>query len=291
MTSRSSTSSTSDSSPARQTPRGTAQPRRRRTPQLNPRLGLAIAAPAWLAVAFLAIPLIALLTRVDWPNFFTDLTSPTALAALKLSTITTSVTLLTVLAIGTPLAWMLARSTGRWVALVRALMIVPLVLPPVVGGVALLAAYGRLGLLGQPLDLALGMTIPFTTVAVVMAEVFVALPFYVITVEGSMRSLDQRYDQIAATLGASPRRIFTRVAIPMVAPGVAAGAALAWARALGEFGATITFAGNFPGRTQTVPLGVFTLLEQDPDAAVALSVLMLLICVVVLASLRSRWLL
>ncbi|WP_311197757.1 ABC transporter permease subunit [Ornithinimicrobium sp. INDO-MA30-4] len=156
---------------------------------------------------------------------------------------------------------------------------------------ALLAAYGRLGLLGQPLDLAFGITIPFTTVAVVMAEVFVALPFYVITVEGSMRSLDRRYDQVAATLGASPWRIFTRVAVPMVAPGLAAGAALAWARALGEFGATITFAGNFSGRTQTVPLAVFTLLEQDPDAAVALSVLMLLICVVVLASLRSRWLL
>lgn len=255
------------------------------------RLGWAIGIPAWVAVAFLAIPLLALLTRVDWPNFASDLTSPVALEALKLSAITTSITLVIVLIFGTPLAWVLARSTGRWVPLVRALMTVPLVLPPVVGGVALLAAYGRLGLLGQPLDLAFGITIPFTTVAVVMAEVFVALPFYVITVEGSMRSLDRRYDQVAATLGASPWRIFTRVAVPMVAPGLAAGAALAWARALGEFGATITFAGNFSGRTQTVPLAVFTLLEQDPDAAVALSVLMLLICVVVLASLRSRWLL
>lgn len=255
------------------------------------RLGWAIGIPAWVAVAFLAIPLLALLTRVDWPNFASDLTSPVALEALKLSGITTSITLVIVLIFGTPLAWVLARSTGRWVPLVRALMTVPLVLPPVVGGVALLAAYGRLGLLGQPLDLAFDITIPFTTVAVVMAEVFVALPFFVITVEGSMRNLDRRYDQVAATLGASPWHIFTRVAVPMVAPGLAAGAALAWARALGEFGATITFAGNFSGRTQTVPLAVFTLLEQDPDAAVALSVLMLLICVVVLASLRSRWLL
>lgn len=254
------------------------------------RLGLGLAIPAWLAVAVLAVPLAALLTRVNWPDLFEDLSSPLVVQALKLSAVTTSITLLIVLALGTPLAWVLARSTGRWVPWTRAVMTVPLVLPPVVGGVALLAAYGRMGLLGEPLQLWTGLTIPFTTVAVVMAEVFVALPFYVITVEGSMRSLDRRYDQVAATLGASPWHIFTRVVIPMVAPGIAAGAALAWARALGEFGATITFAGNFPGRTQTVPLGVFTLLEQDPDAAVALSVLMLAVCVIVLASLRSRWL-
>jgi molybdate transport system permease protein len=164
------------------------------------------------------------------------------------------------------------------------------VLPPVVGGVALLAAYGRTGVLGGPLDDWLGVTLPFTTVAVVLAEVFVAMPFYVISVEGAMRGLDRRYDGIAATLGASPLRTFLTVVVPMVGPGIAAGAALAWARALGEFGATITFAGNFPGRTQTVPLAVFTALEQDPDAAVALSVLMLAVCVLVLAVLRRRWL-
>jgi len=154
----------------------------------------------------------------------------------------------------------------------------------------LLAAWGRGGVVGAALDDALGITIPFTTVAVIVAETFVALPFYVISVEGSMRGLDPRYDGIAATLGASPLRTFTRVAIPLIAPGMAAGAALAWARALGEFGATITFAGNFPGRTQTVPLAVFTALEQDPDAALALSVAMLGVCVVVLGALRSRWL-
>ena len=245
--------------------------------------------PAWLAIGVLLLPLIALLLRVDWPGLIGDVTSPLALQAVRLSAITTSITLVIVVTLGTPLAWVLARGTHRLLPWLRALVTVPLVLPPVVGGVALLAAWGRTGVLGGPLDAALGITIPFTTVAVIFAEVFVALPFYVISVEGSMRGLDARYDGIAATLGASPVRTFTTVVIPLVAPGMAAGAALAWARALGEFGATITFAGNFGGRTQTVPLAVFTALEQDPDAALALSVLMLAICVVVLGALRSRW--
>ncbi len=248
-----------------------------------------ILVPAWLAIGVLMLPLVALLLRVDWSGLIGDVTSPLALQALRLSAVTTSTTLIVVVTLGTPLAWMLARGTHPLLPWVRALVTVPLVLPPVVGGVALLAAWGRTGVLGGPLDAAVGLTIPFTTVAVIFAEVFVALPFYVIAVEGSMRGLDTRYDEVAATLGASPVRLFTTVVIPLVAPGMAAGAALAWARALGEFGATITFAGNFSGRTQTVPLAVFTALEQDPDAALALSVLMLAICVVVLGALRSRW--
>lgn len=249
-----------------------------------------ILVPAWLAVAVLVLPLAALLLRVDWAGLPADLSSPAAWQAVRLSATTTSSTLVIVLVLGTPLAWVLARSTHPLLPWLRALVTVPLVLPPVVGGVALLAAWGRTGVLGGPLESVLGISIPFTTVAVVLAETFVALPFYVITVEGSMRGLDGRYDGIAATLGASPVRTFLTVVVPMVAPGIAAGAALAWARALGEFGATITFAGNFPGRTQTVPLAVFSALEQDPDAALALSVLMLAICVLVLATLRSRWL-
>ncbi len=251
---------------------------------------LPLLVPAWLAVAVLLVPLAALLLSVDWPNFFGDLGSPVVWQALRLSAITTSATLLITLLLGTPLAWLLARSEHRLTAWLRALVTVPLVLPPVVGGVALLTAYGRNGVLGGPLEHAFGITLPFTTVAVVLAEVFVALPFYVISVEGSMRGLHRGYDRIAATLGASPVRTFLRVVVPMVAPGIAAGAALAWARALGEFGATITFAGSFPGRTQTAPLAVYSALEQDPQAAVALSALMLVVCVVVLGSLRSRWL-
>ncbi len=250
---------------------------------------LPLTVPAGLALLLLLVPLLALLLRVDWPGLPARLDSPVVLDALRLSALTTSVSLLVTVALGTPLAWLLARASGRGATWLRALVTVPLVLPPVVGGVALLMAYGRQGVVGGPLRDWLGVTVPFTTVAVVLAEVFVAMPFYVITVEGAMRGLHRGYDEIAATLGASPWRTFTRVAVPMVAPGVAAGAALAWARALGEFGATITFAGSFPGRTQTAPLAVYAALEQDPQAAVALSTLMLLICVVVLVAFRQRW--
>jgi len=265
-----------------------ADPGRARQPEAGRRWPILV--PAAAAVALLALPLLALLLRVDWAGLPRDIATPLARQALALSALTTSVTLVVVMLLGTPLAWVLARGSHPTVPWLRALVTVPLVLPPVVGGVALLAAWGRQGVFGAVLDDTLGVTIPFTTVAVIVAETFVALPFYVIAVEGSMRGLDQRLDGIAATLGASPLRTFTRVVIPLVGPGMAAGAALAWARALGEFGATITFAGNFPGRTQTVPLGVFAALEQDPDAALALSVLMLAVCLVVLGALRTRWL-
>lgn len=251
---------------------------------------LPLLVPAAVGVGFLVLPLLALLLRADWPDLATHLRAPVVGQSLRLSALTTSVTMVVVWLVGTPLAWLLARSDHPLTSWARALITVPLVLPPVVGGVALLMTWGRRGVLGGWLDETFGITVPFTTVAVVMAEIFVALPFYVIAVEGAMRGLDRRYDEIAATLGAGPVRTFLRVAVPLTLPGVAAGSALAWARALGEFGATITFAGSFPGRTQTAPLGVYAALEQDPEAALALSLVMLLLSVLVLGLLRSRWL-
>ena len=243
-----------------------------------------------MAVAVLLVPLAALLLKTDWSGIPAHLTNPTVVPALRLSLLTTSATVLICALLGTPLAWLLARSTHRGTPWLRALVTVPLVLPPVVGGVALLMAYGREGVVGRVLLDVAGWSIPFTPVAVVFAEVFVALPFYVLAVEGSMQGLDPRYDGLAATLGASPWRTFRAVVVPMVAPGIASGAALAWARALGEFGATITFAGNFPGRTQTAPLAVYVALESDPQAAIALSLVMLLISVAILGALRGQWL-
>jgi len=249
----------------------------------------ALVIPAWLAIAVLLVPLGALLLRADWTGIPAHLANPTVVPALRLSLFTTTAALAICMLLGTPLAWLLARSTHPATPWLRALVTVPLVLPPVVGGVALLMAYGREGVVGTLLEFA-GWSIPFTPVAVVIAEVFVALPFYVLAVEGAMQGLDPRYDGLAATLGASPWRTFRTVVLPMVAPGIASGAALAWARALGEFGATITFAGNFPGRTQTAPLAVYVALESDPQAAIAMSLVMLMISVVILGALRGRWL-
>jgi molybdate transport system permease protein len=245
--------------------------------------------PAGLALLLLVVPLVALLTRADWGRLPGDLATPTVLPALRLSLTTTSVTAGLCLVLGTPLAWFLARSEHGLTRWARALLTVPLVLPPVVGGVALLMTWGRNGLIGQHLT-ALGIQIPFTTVAVVLAETFVAMPYYVLAVEGAMRGLDPRLESVARTLGASDLRYFRTVALPMVLPGIASGLALAWARALGEFGATITFAGNFPGRTQTLPLLVYVELERDPQVAVSISIMLLAVSVLVLAALRGRWL-
>jgi molybdate transport system permease protein len=158
----------------------------------------------------------------------------------------------------------------------------------VVGGVALLLAFGRAGLLGGALSAA-GIRLPFSTAGVVLAETFVALPFLVLSVEGALAALDERYEQVAATLGARPWAVFRRVTLPIAGPALAAGAALSWARALGEFGATITFAGNLPGTTQTLPLYVYLQLQTDPDAAVAMSLVLLVVSVAVLIGLRGRW--
>jgi molybdate transport system permease protein len=172
---------------------------------------------------------------------------------------------------------------------VRAVVTVPLVLPPVVGGVALLLVFGRRGIVGAWLDSAFGLTLPFTTTGVVLAEAFVAMPFLVIAVEGALRGADARYEEAAATLGAGRWTTFVHVTLPLVAPGIAAGAVLCWARALGEFGATITFAGNFPGRTQTMPLAVYLALETDLQAAIVLSLILLTVSVTILAALRDKW--
>ncbi|KJK11799.1 molybdate ABC transporter permease [Terrabacter sp. 28] len=253
------------------------------------RTRLALGVPAGLALLLLVVPLAALLVRADWARIPADLATPTVLPALRLSLTTTSCTAALCLLLGTPLAWFLARSDHPATSWLRALLTVPLVLPPVVGGVALLMAWGRKGLLGQHLA-PFGVQIPFTTVAVVLAETFVAMPYYVLAVEGAMRGLDARLESVARTLGAGELRYLRTVGIPLVLPGIASGLALAWARALGEFGATITFAGNFQGRTQTLPLLVYVELERDPQVAISISIMLLAVSVLVLGVLRGRWL-
>jgi molybdate transport system permease protein len=246
--------------------------------------------PGLIALAFLILPLVVLLAQAPWGSFTSILTTPSTVDALRLS-LTTSITATAIAAaIGVPLAWLLAREVLPGTNVLRAFVLVPLLLPPVVSGVALLAAFGRRGAVGQVLYSWFGVQLPFTTAAVVMAETFVAMPFLVITLEGAFRSLDRRYEDAAITLGASSWTVFRRVTLPLVGPSLAAGAVLCWARALGEFGATITFAGNFPGVTQTMPLAVYTALESDRSVAIALSVLLLIVCVGVLIALRGKYL-
>ncbi len=246
--------------------------------------------PAALAVAFLVLPLVALIVRAPWTTLPGALLSAEVGQALRLSLVSaTSATVLSMV-LGIPLAWVLARAQFPGRRLLRALVTVPLVLPPVVGGVALLLLLGRRGLVGQYLDAWFGVTLPFTTPAVILAETFVAMPFLVIAVEGALRGADRRYEDAAATLGASRSLIFRRVTLPLIAPGVSAGAVLCFARALGEFGATISFAGSFPGVTRTMPIEVYLALETDPPAAIVLSLVLLAVSVVVLVSLRDRWL-
>lgn len=246
-------------------------------------------APAVLGLAFLLLPLGALLVRAPWSTLPAQLTSPEVGQALRLSLVSASLATVLCMVLGVPLAWLLARATFPGRRILRALVTVPLVLPPVVGGVSLLLLLGRRGLLGQHLDAWFGISLPFTTAAVVIAEAFVALPFLVIAVEGALRGADRRHEDAAATLGASRMLIFRRVTLPMIAPGVTAGAVLCFARALGEFGATITFAGSFPGVTRTMPIAVYLALETNPEAAIVLSLVMLAVAVLVLTSLRDRW--
>jgi molybdate transport system permease protein len=261
--------------------------RRRRSTGGRPPAPLVI--PAAVALAFLVLPLVGLLVRTPWPTLPQRLAEPGVLAALRLSLIAATLATAVCLVFGVPLAWLLARVDFPGRRLVRALVTVPLVLPPVVGGLALLLLLGRRGVIGQWLYQWFDVTIPFTTAAVVIAEAFVAMPFLVIAVEGALRGADDRYEEAAATLGASRWTVFRRVTLPLVAPGIAAGSVLCWARALGEFGATITFAGNFPGRTQTMPLSVYLLLETDPPAAIVLSLVLLAVSVTILVGLRDKW--
>ncbi|MCT4353965.1 ABC transporter permease [Streptomyces sp. Je 1-79] len=258
-----------------------------RTP--GARAPLALAIPALLAVAFLVLPLIGILVRTQWGRLTDHLTSPGTTEALQLSLVVSFWSLGLSLVLGVPLAWLLARVSFPGKAFVRSLVLLPMVLPPTVGGVALLLAFGRRGLLGPWLESTFGITFPFHTSGAVLAATFVAMPFLVISLEGALGGLRPRYEETAASLGASPVRVFFTVTLPMVAPGLIAGAALTWARALGEFGATITFAGNLPGTTQTLPLQVYLLLQDEPEAATSVSLLLLVIAMAVLIALRGRW--
>ncbi|MEU5956262.1 ABC transporter permease [Streptomyces sp. NPDC047525] len=260
---------------------------RGRTP--GPRTPIALAIPALLAIAFLMLPLIGILVRTEWGELGAHLTTEGTTQALRLSLVVSFWALGLSLLLGVPLAWLLARVDFPGKAVVRSLVLLPMVLPPTVGGVALLLAFGRRGLLGPWLEDTFGITLPFHTSGAVIAATFVAMPFLVISLEGALGGLRPRYEETAASLGASPVRVFCTVTLPMVAPGLIAGAALTWARALGEFGATITFAGNLPGTTQTLPLQVYLLLQDSPEAATSVSLLLLAIAMAVLVALRGRW--
>jgi molybdate transport system permease protein len=252
-----------------------------------PPLFLTLAA---VAAAFFVLPLAGLLLRTPWGSAWQLLTSSQAITALRLSLLASLSATAIALVLGVPLAWILARLTFPGRAVLRALTVLPMVLPPVVGGVALLAAFGRRGLVGGWLAQAFGIHLPFTTAGAVLAETFVAMPFLVVTVEAGLRSMDRRFEDAARTLGARRWTVLWRVTLPLVRPSLIAGAVLCWARALGEFGATITFAGNFPGRTQTMPLAVYLALETSPEAAIVLSLVLLAVSLAVLIGLRDRWL-
>ncbi|MQA94615.1 MAG: molybdate ABC transporter permease subunit [Streptosporangiales bacterium] len=256
---------------------------------VRPRVPALLWIPAAGALVLIVLPLAGLVVRAPWAQVLPRLTDPAVTESLRLSLVCSFAALGLSLLVGVPLAWLLARVEFPGKALVRAAVLLPLVLPPVVGGVALLLAFGRNGLAGPLLDAA-GVRLPFTTAGAVLAETFVALPFLTLSVEGAIAGLDRRHEEVAATLGSGPLRVFGTVTLPLVAPALAAGGALAWARALGEFGATITFAGNLPGETQTLPLAVYLLLQDDPDAAIVVSLLLLAVSAALLIALRARWL-
>lgn len=245
---------------------------------------------AVVGIAFFALPLVGLLWRAPWSRAWTYLRSDSTFTALRLSLECSIAAAIASAAFGIPLAWLLARVRFAGSSVVRALCTLSMVLPPVVGGVALLFALGRRGLVGQYLDRWFGINLPFTTAGVIVAETFVAMPFLVLTVEAALRQLDPRLEEASRTLGAGRWYTFRRVTLPQVAPAVVAGATLAWARALGEFGATITFAGNFPGTTQTMPLAVYLTREVNPEESIVLALVLVVISFVVLVGLRDRWL-
>lgn len=249
-----------------------------------------IAVPAVIAVALLALPVIGLVQRAPWWSLVERLTSDEITDAIRVSLVVSLSSALLCVVLGLPLAWILARRDGRGIAVLRVLVLLPMVLPPVVGGTALLFALGRRGLFGEWLDRWFGITLPFTTAGAVVAATFVALPFFVTTAESALRDDGTDLDEAAAAAGASPWQTFVHVTLPVLRPSIAAGVALSWARALGEFGATITFAGSLGGRTRTLPVETFLALEQDPETAIAVSVLLLAISLSVLAVLRGRWL-
>jgi molybdate transport system permease protein len=242
---------------------------------------------AALLLIFMLLPVVALIATLSWEEFAAGIRHPLVWPALKLTLKTTMTSLAIIVALGTPLAWILSRRQGRAVELVETLVRLPVVLPPAVAGVALLLAFGRVGLIGEHL-LVFGWSIPFTTAAVVMAEVFVAAPFYLQSATTAFRGIDRSLLTVARSLGASPARAFLTVALPLATPALIAGAAMAWARALGEFGATLMFAGNLTGRTQTLTLAVYTTFESDMRAAQAISVVLVLVAFALLYILTSR---
>ncbi|MDH6284792.1 molybdate transport system permease protein [Rhodococcus sp. LBL1] len=249
--------------------------------------------PAWIFVPaavgslLVVLPLVAMLVGVDWSNFISLVTSESSLAALELSLKTASVSTLLCVVLGVPMALVSARCRFPGLAALRALVLLPLVLPPVVGGLALLYTFGRKGLVGRHLEVA-GIQIAFSTTAVVLAQTFVALPFLVISLEGALRTAGRRYEAVAATLGAPPTTVLRRVTVPLVLPGLVSGAVLAFARALGEFGATLTFAGSLQGVTRTLPLEIYLQRETDPEAAVALSLVLVVVAVAIVLGARTR---
>ena len=242
-----------------------------------------------IGLGMFVVPFVGLLARVPWSDLPELLADDVVTDALRLSLVTSVAATMIAIVVGIPLAWIMARLDFPGRSLIRGLVTLPLVLPPVVGGAALLFALGRRGLVGEPLNQATGLLLPFSTWGVVVANTFVAMPFLVITVEGGLRNLDERFEGAAASLGASRWTVLRRVTLPMIAPSLLAGVVLTWARAFGEFGATITFAGNLQGRTQTLPLAVFVALESDRDTAVALSLVMVIVSLAVLIGLRDRW--
>ncbi len=253
-------------------------------------LAVALGVVGALGLAVLVVaPVVALAVRAPWSDAAGLLGEPANRTALRLSLVVSASALVLSVLVGFPIAWVLARLEVPGRRLLRALVTLPMVLPPVVGGVALLVAFGRRGLLGQWLDDWFGVRLAYTTTAAVLAATFVSLPFFVVTVEAALAGVDRRHEEVARTLGARPATVLRRVTLPSIRGALGAGSALAWARALGEFGATITFAGSFEGRTQTMPLAISRTLEQDVGSAIVLSLVLLAVSVAVLAALRSRW--
>ncbi|MCH1514483.1 MAG: molybdate ABC transporter permease subunit [Acidimicrobiales bacterium] len=245
---------------------------------------------ATISILFLLSPLIGLLQRMPWSGLTNLLGSEIILDAFLLSLFVSFSAALVVFTFGIPIAWVLARSNFPFMKLLRAVVLLPMVLPPVVGGTALLFAFGRQGFLGKWLNDWFGLTLPFTTAGSVVAAVFVSIPFFIVAVESAFRSINEDLEKTAETLGASPSKIFLKITLPRIFPSILAGLALSWARALGEFGATITFAGNMPGETQTLPLAIFLALETKPEAALALSLVMIVTSLAILIPFRDQWL-
>lgn len=250
--------------------------------------------PLWIlagvGTVFVSLPLIALLLRAPWDDVAGSLRGAGAGEALRLSIVVSLAATGLSLVLGVPLAWILARSRMPGRSLLRAIVVLPVVLPPVVGGIGLLAALGRGGVVGRWLYSTFELQLTFTTWGAILATTFVSMPLVVLATEAGLRSIDRRYEHAAAALGAKPRYAIRRVVLPMLGPQLTAGAVLAWARALGEFGATITFAGNLRGRTQTLPLAVYEQLQSDTGAAFALSVLLIAVALGVILALRGRFL-